>query len=358
LTGNYTVAAPQGDQGSVGGQELTADPRGGGVLVTDYNSAPDAQTKYVLEDIVPGGQARVLFDYPGGVLSYPRSLAVSPGGASVYAGLENEGTDVPDKGALLGYDRGGNPSAGVFAPYPDQDPPTDTPVAASFASAGCLSKSLFYGVDDHSAEPASSADLFAKSIDDPSMDPGEPLAAPPTSDTGPAGVSVFLAQTPAGRLVFAEWDTVVVISCLGGRPLSVPTNSTATGAGGPAPNAPNSAPSQPGTSPGGSYLRLPGGSAGQPAAQMSPVQAPSPQPGLHAGSQGAAQASLSPNIVGVADTPNDQPAMALPATLLGSAVAVWLGAAGMTFAAGIGAAWVLGEANRRREMSPATRRRV
>ncbi|HZU71185.1 MAG TPA: hypothetical protein VE990_00305 [Acidimicrobiales bacterium] len=375
LVATYWIAAPFGDNGNVGGQEIASDPAGGGVLVADYNPPipqaskpppPDSSTAasehYELLDFSADGNRHAVYTYQGGTSCgtgqnggypsvgvpagsscdrwlYPRALGVNPAGNVIFMSEEGEGAD-PDINDIEGFVRTGTVQYIVSVPWQDQDPPSDTPVALASGSSGCLSDELFYGVDDGTAAPAASGDFFVvQHLSYGSIAlVGSELAAPAAMAGAPAHFATFLANSPSGALVAAAWSTVVSIGCA--RPAApVQRTHTVVAAAPPAPKPPPSGSSPVNLVSRAAPLGLPGPPAGG-----------APAAAIQSSAQGAAQASASPNLVGAADATEDQPAMAMPAAALEPRPVTewWLATVVLTGAASVVAGLGVMERRRRR----------
>lgn len=352
LISSYWIAYPRGD-GGLSAQQIASDPQHNAVLVIDnapgwspsQNSVSVGSPRFAVVDIHADGSRDPLFEYDATGDTYPRSVAVTPDGTQVLLAQEGEsgagGSEVPDRNFITYYDRGGNFRTSQPVPWPDRDPPTDTPVAMAYPSGSCMTDTLFYGVDDASAETPNDIDLF--SVSHPSPGSTNSAVAAPAPDSGaPPGYSVLLADQPGGGLVLAAWSKLVWIGCRSSNPAPVSPVHSPLPAPAPAGAGPSGYPStgpvpSGGSSTGSVGLPGPSGPSPAPAVQNAPAPAgqPAAQPGLSAGSQGAAQASASPNLVGMADVRGDEPAMALPAVGLPAPIRSW--AAELALTAGAGA---------------------
>jgi len=356
LISNNYVAAPQGDQGSVSAQEITPDPTRRALLLTDYapNSDQGSGSGPPVENVVdmaPDGAEQVVFQYPDDQSMYPRSLLAPPNGAGVLVGEEGEAVNcTPDCGYVYPYDRSGNVQGSIEAPWPGTDPPTDTPVAMAWGGASCPSNTLFLSLDD-ATSGAGGADLYAIQYTDRLIDSAPTAVATPTPIPGaPANYVTMLSPGSNGTTLFAAWSTLVAVRCLAGVPLPAPPA--------PAAHAPRGAPAQ-GVAQYPSSVPASGSSSGVPRVPGAPAgPGQLAQANLQPSAQGAAQGSVAPNLVGVADAESDQPALALPATTLAGrpALEVWWATLALSGMAGVGAALALRTQQHRESLALSKRR--
>ncbi|HET6793116.1 MAG TPA: hypothetical protein VFH45_01665 [Acidimicrobiales bacterium] len=245
------------------------------------------------------------------LVSHPRTpfsdLAFSADGSYVWVGEE---TQVPQSAPLYidAYPRQG--SGGILASQPSYRVrlPDNTGVnGITYGDASrCFGDSLLY-TDAWS-------DVYEVSSPGPKSTRSEELATtpPPPGPVRYADSAGNVSHDGAGDMVIGAYNTVMVLSCSGFRPVpapSVPVHRVA-----PPPPVVAQQPSAPVHAVAAAAPpQAPPPPAGPP---PPPPAAPAPAPAVITASQGSTQVASAPNVVGVGDVAEDQPAFHLTATAL------------------------------------------